>query len=92
MTYFSPIFHKKIIKNKPRSRRSRRGSGKAQAIGNKQTAAASAAAKVVKAASRPAPPAVAQVAEKIIVSNLPVDVNEAQLKVYFLIILSVQHH
>lgn len=80
---FHPSHSKKIIKAKPRTRRTRRPSAKAQVVGKKQAAAvASPVAKAQrKTAAKQAPPAVAQVAEKIIVSNLPVDVNEAQLRV-----------
>ena len=79
--FHSSFLSKKIIKTKNTNRRRpRRSAGaKAAATGAKQTTAVAAAAKAAK--SKLPPPAVTQIAEKIIVSNLPVDVNEAQLRV-----------
>lgn len=73
-----------VIAARPKSHRrtGRRGSAKTQVLGHPANAAArtaaqnSAAAKVVAAAAPPSHPA-----DKIIVSNLPADVNEVQIKV-----------
>lgn len=62
------------------ARGGRRGSARAEVLGK---APASPSARARAAAAAPAPNAtpVAQSAQKIIVSNLPQDVNEAQIKV-----------
>jgi THO complex subunit 4 len=75
-----------VIAARPKSHRrtGRRGSAKTQVLGHPANAAArtaaqnSAAAKVVAAAAPPSHPA-----DKIIVSNLPADVNEVQIKELF---------
>ncbi|KAG9313488.1 hypothetical protein JVU11DRAFT_5813 [Chiua virens] len=79
-----------VISTRPKARRvGRRTSAKAQILGNpthvaSRAAAQNAAAAKVVAAANPSP----QPADKIIVSNLPADVNEVQIKVlgllYFL--------
>ncbi|KAI6148523.1 hypothetical protein BKA82DRAFT_4138268 [Pisolithus tinctorius] len=63
-----------------KSQRRRRPSAKAQVLGNPAARAAAANATVAKAA---APASSAQPADKIIVSNLPSDVNEVQIKELF---------
>ena len=75
-----------IIATRPKGiRRSnpRRNSGKAQVLGNTNTAPATRARAVPASngAKTVAPAASQQPADKIIVSNLPPDVNEAQVKV-----------
>jgi len=75
----------KIIAARPKPARktaSRRGVGRAETLGRKDPAA-SARTKyttTVPGTGKPTP-APAQATEKIIVSNLPTDVNEAQIKV-----------
>ncbi|KAH0826548.1 hypothetical protein J3R83DRAFT_4902 [Lanmaoa asiatica] len=75
-----------VIAARPKNQRrvARRGSAKAQVLGNPTNAAVraaaqnAAAAKVVAAATPASQPA-----DKIIVSNLPADVNEVQIKELF---------
>ncbi|KAF9225907.1 hypothetical protein BS17DRAFT_699596 [Gyrodon lividus] len=75
-----------VISSRPKSHRrtGRRSSAKAQVLGNPANAATraaaqnAAAAKVVAAAAPTSHPA-----DKIIVSNLPADVNEVQIKELF---------
>jgi hypothetical protein len=69
-------FHQ-IIGSKRRVRRNnpRRGAAKASIIGTKATAVAPVAARTKVAAAGGVP------TEKIIVSNLPIDVTEAQIRV-----------
>lgn len=83
------FFHfRQIISARPKTRGirrgagSRRGSARQQVLGTAATPAgrARAAAVAPVAAVKPAPTTNA-VAEKIMVSNLPQDVNEAQIKV-----------
>ena len=72
-------FSTKVITARKTSRR-RRPSAKAQVLGNAANPATRAAAANATAA-KVAATNTAQPAEKIIVSNLPADVNEAQIKV-----------
>jgi len=77
-----------IIKSKPRGgaggKRGRRGGGARQQILGSTPAAAAPANKARKAAAAPTSTVTPQhVADKIIVSNLPIDVNEAQIKELF---------
>lgn len=73
-----------VIATRPKNQRrvGRRGSAKSQVLGNPANAATRAAAQSVAAAKvvAAATPA-SQSADKIIVSNLPADVNEVQIKV-----------
>ncbi|KXN92128.1 mRNA export protein mlo3 [Leucoagaricus sp. SymC.cos] len=76
-----------ISSNKPRRRpNSRRGAARAQVLGKSATAPAT-RARVAAAAAATKTGAAAQTvptnADKIIVSNLPADVNEAQIKELF---------
>ena len=74
----------KIIASRPKTRKpgSRRGVGRAEVPGKKDPAVSARArySTTTPGTGKPAP-APAQTAEKIIVSNLPTDVNEAQIKV-----------
>ncbi|KAI6043934.1 hypothetical protein EDC04DRAFT_2646247 [Pisolithus marmoratus] len=66
-----------------KSQRRRRPSAKAQILGNTANPATRAAAANATAAKVAAPATSAQPADKIIVSNLPGDVNEVQIKELF---------
>ncbi|KAL4079428.1 hypothetical protein J3A83DRAFT_4368194 [Scleroderma citrinum] len=66
-----------------KTQRLRRPSAKASVLGNAANPVARAAAANAVAAKVATPSAVAQPAEKIIVSNLPADVNEVQIKELF---------
>ena len=75
----------KIIASRPKSARkptSRRGVGRAETLGRKDPAAPvrTRYTTTIPGTGKPTP-APAQATEKIIVSNLPMDVNEAQIKV-----------
>ena len=75
----------KIIASRPKPARktsSRRGVARAEAVGRKDPApsARTRYTTTVPGTGKPTP-ASAQATEKIIVSNLPMDVNEAQIKV-----------
>ena len=75
----------KIIASRPKSARktsSRRGVGRTEAPGKKEsTPSARARYSTTTPGTGKLSPAPTQTAEKIIVSNLPTDVNEAQVKV-----------
>jgi len=75
----------KIIATRPKPARkpsSRRGVGRAEALGKKDPAASARTRYTTTTPGTGKPtPAPAQAAEKIIVSNLPTDVNETQVKV-----------
>ena len=78
---FLPLFQ--IIKNKSRQRRHRSGGNARQQILGKNAPAKAAAAKA-RAASAAVPAATAttpQVSDKIMVSNLPIDVTQEQVHV-----------
>jgi len=68
-------------KKKTNTRRPRRAAGAAKAAITGQTAAQVATRRAAAAPATKAPVAGNVLAEKIIVSNLPTDVNEAQVKV-----------
>ena len=72
-----------IISSKPRTRRGagRRTSARAQVLGSTAVSPVQRARAANIAASRTAKAAVPTTSTKIIVSNLPVDVNESQIKV-----------
>ena len=72
-----------VIASRPKTRRhvGRRTSAKTQILGNHSGVAVRAAAQNAAAAKVVAAATPAQPADKIIVSNLPVDVNEVQIKV-----------
>ena len=79
------IYPSKIIASRPKPARktgSRRGVGRAEAPGKKDPAVSARTrySTTTPGAGKSTPPP-AQAAEKIIVSNLPTDVNEAQIKV-----------
>ncbi|PCH35064.1 hypothetical protein WOLCODRAFT_27614 [Wolfiporia cocos MD-104 SS10] len=74
-----------IIASRPKPTRritARRGTAKAQVLGSPAAPSTRARAAVVNS-TKPAPAASQQPADKIIVSNLPPDVNEAQVKELF---------
>jgi THO complex subunit 4 len=76
-----------IIASRPKPARktsSRRGVGRAEALGKKEPAAPARArySTTTPGTGKPTP-ASSQTTEKIIVSNLPMDVNEAQVKELF---------
>lgn len=75
----------KIIASRPRPARkisSRRGAGRAEVLGKKETTpSARARYTTTTPGVGKTTPAPGQATEKIIVSNLPTDVNEAQIKV-----------
>jgi hypothetical protein len=90
LTFF--FHHFQIISSRPKGRGIRRGGGRrssarAQVLGTAATpagrarAAAVAPTTVATATARPAA-ATNAIAEKIMVSNLPQDVNEAQIKLF----------
>ena len=94
MFVFFPLVHDvkwlmvsptKIIATRPKPARktsSRRGVGRAEALGKKEPAASVRARYTTNTPGTGKPtPAPAQATEKIIVSNLPTDVNETQIKV-----------
>ncbi|TBU34336.1 hypothetical protein BD311DRAFT_711437 [Dichomitus squalens] len=76
-----------IIATRPKGIRKsnpRRNSGKAQVLGNSNPAPATRARAVPASnGAKTVPPTASQPADKIIVSNLPPDVNEAQVKELF---------
>lgn len=76
-----------IIASRPKPARkisSRRGAGRAEVLGKKETApSVRARYNTTTPGVGKTSPAPAQAAEKIIVSNLPTDVNEAQVKELF---------
>ncbi|KAF7797331.1 hypothetical protein EIP86_008526 [Pleurotus ostreatoroseus] len=74
-----------IIATRPRNARrgsSRRGTGKAQVLGTTNSPATRARVAAATNGTKPAP-TTSQPADKIIVSNLPTDVNEAQVRELF---------
>lgn len=77
--FFFCSFTQVIIARK--TTRRRRPSAKAQVLGNAANPATRAAAANATAAKVAATNTATQPAEKIIVSNLPADVNETQIKV-----------
>lgn len=76
----------KIIAARPKTdrRSSNRGKARAQVLGNPGLSPATRARAKAAPAPKPAAAPTSTPAEKIIVSNLPPDVNEAQVKVHTL--------
>lgn len=75
------FFTPQIIAERPKRRGPARRGARAQVLGTTTSPTTRARATAAAPNAKPAPAAASQPSDKIIVSNLPQDVNEAQIKV-----------